>query len=100
MEFLFRNELARPSHKVSCSSLGPREPGGLLWAVPRLDGLGVTQAGGYLGGREVCQPPLDVQRVPAGRQAALLQRPHLRRRPGAARDHLVEVELQGSGVFV
>lgn len=46
------------------------------------------------------EPPVDVQRVPAGGQAAPLQRPQLRRRPGAARDHLVKVEFQGSGVLV
>lgn len=46
------------------------------------------------------EPPVDVQRVPAGLQAAPLQRPQLRRRPGAARDHLVEIEPQGSGVLV
>lgn len=45
MEFLFRNEFASPSPKVSCSSLGPREPWALLWAVPRLGGLAVAPAG-------------------------------------------------------
>lgn len=48
----------------------------------------------------MCEPPLDVQRVPAGGQAPPLQRPDLRRRPGAGRDHFIKVELQGSGVLV
>lgn len=69
----------------------------------QLSGAGEAGWGGcrpYLGGGEVRQPPVDVQRVPAGRQAALLQRPQLRRRPGAARDHLVEIEPQGGGILV
>lgn len=76
--------------RCSCSSLCPQEPCGDP-SGPRVS---------YLGGREVCQPPVDVQRVPAGRQAAPLQRPQLRRRPGAARDHLVKIEPQGGGVLV